>query len=247
MLQSSLVTTFSNPAISPPGQPAQGPWRPPQWSTNAPALTVMDAAGNSYVFDGEPDIQHDQELSITQNPVQTGASISDHAFLVPVRVTAEILMSDAMQSFNVGQFGSGPSRSVDAFRTMLSLQATRMPVSIATRLNTYANMLVASVRATEDQQSAFGAHMWVTFEQIIMASVQQNSPTTSSNPAGVSKDTQTTDTTFVGPVQPLPVPPSIQQNNNLANASPDLDLLNLPAPANPGTWSSSNINSGNLN
>ena len=60
----------------------------------------MDAAGNSYVFDGEPDIQHDQELSITQNPVQTGASISDHAFLVPVRVTAEILMSDAMQSFN---------------------------------------------------------------------------------------------------------------------------------------------------
>lgn len=241
----------SNPIISTPGNP--GPYRPVQWSNpsvNLPALTMtvtQNGQTTAYVFDTSVEIQHEQNQVITLNPVQTGTAISDHAYLEPAHITAEIAMSDSVQSFTVGQFATAPSRSVSAFRILLAIQQQRSPVSIATRLNTYTNMMIASVRATENQESRYGLRAWVTFQQIITANVQtvQSTPNANGtyNPNTDSTRPQTTSSNLIGSVPVSPVPSSIQQQNNVENASPSSGLAFLPT-LNNSMWGSYPINSG---
>ena len=90
---------------------SSGPWRPPQWaSSNEPIFWIVPVQQGAvgpqqlYAFDGPMEIDHEQQSVVTLNPIQTGAPIGDHAYVVPARLVAHLLMSDSMQSFIVGQF-----------------------------------------------------------------------------------------------------------------------------------------------
>jgi hypothetical protein len=216
----------------------------------------MTVGKTAYVFDTAMTIEHDQEGVVTNNPVQTGTSLNDHFYLLPMRVTAEIAMSDSMQSYTIGQFSGGPSRSVNAYQTLLTIQASRTPVSIATRLATtgissYATMMIVSIRAQEDKDTRFAGKFWVTFQQIITADVQTISGVEIISGADFNPTTDTTrgqavgDTT-VGPVNPAPVPSAVQNQNNITNASPAAGLSSVPPVSGAGNWSSYSVNSGGL-
>lgn len=235
-----------------------GGYRPPQWggsgpSSTQPALTMLTTDPTSgqqtaYVFDCIEDITHEAEERITRNPVQTGSAISDHAYAEPMRVTAELIMSDALQSFTIGQFANGPSRSVAAFQLLLQLKASRSVVQIATRLNTYQNMLIESVTAHEKADTRFGLSATVTFRQIILASVEQVQSNMSFgdnyNPITDSTRPQTTaGSSIVGQAQPQTVPQSMQHNNNIANAPAGAGLSSVPVVTGAGDWSSYPVDS----
>lgn len=57
-----------------------------------------------YVFDVYLSISHNLTATITNHPVQMGASISDHKFDEPDELTFQIGMSDASQDLVKGQF-----------------------------------------------------------------------------------------------------------------------------------------------
>ena len=57
-----------------------------------------------YFFDGIMNINHSRELEITENPVETGASIVDHSYVKPAELTMQVLMSDVHRSIYPGQF-----------------------------------------------------------------------------------------------------------------------------------------------
>ena len=202
-------------------------WRPPQWtSSNTTAgstppltLTATDPSTGqqtAYVFDGIIRAEHDQQTVITLNPVQTGAAITDNAYIVPPRLVVEIAMSDSMQSYTAEQFAGAPSRSVSAYQTLQSLQAALSVMSIATRLRQYSNMMIADLRADETDRTKFALKASVTFQQIITAQVDITSLTVG-NDFGDSAIPQSTDQTSTGQVQTLPVPASIQSQNNIQN------------------------------
>lgn len=44
-------------------------------------LTYFSTAQGNYMFDAYFNINHESNLAITQHPIQTGASISDHAYM----------------------------------------------------------------------------------------------------------------------------------------------------------------------
>jgi len=58
-----------------------------------------------FFFDAVMRVEHTKALRITEHPLQTGANISDHAFMLPAYVTLEISMSDTMATVIPGQFG----------------------------------------------------------------------------------------------------------------------------------------------
>ncbi|UUZ93234.1 hypothetical protein LJK87_50080 [Paenibacillus sp. P25] len=87
-----------------------------------------------WFFDAWISMEHSSKLTITDHPVQTGAAISDHAFLQPRSLSMEIGMSDVATSFIPGQFDGDWSRSVAAYKVILELQRLRIPVQILTRL-----------------------------------------------------------------------------------------------------------------
>ncbi|MGI8773191.1 MAG: phage baseplate protein [Acidobacteriaceae bacterium] len=159
-----------------------------------------------YVFDAVIRMEHFQELRATEHPVQNGANISDHAFIMPSRVVMEIGMSDVMDSFTPGDWTSSSSKSVAAYQTLVELQQGRQPLIVTTRLATYNNMLIESIRADDTHETRYSLKATVTFKQIFLATVTTQQ---------VSARSQMTDSTSIGSKQPLPVPPGILKNNQV--------------------------------
>lgn len=231
------------------GSPATAIWRPPQWSGSSfgvPALTMTaqnptTGQQTAYVFDGIIRAEHEQRLVITMNPVQTGAAISDNAYVVPASVVVEISMSDAMQSFTTGQWAGGPSRSVNAYQTLCSIQESLTTVQLSTRLRPYTNMMIESVRALESPETRYALKALVTFRKIITATVTTISSTSSSLTSSLnSQIPQSTTTTTSGQIQTQPVPGSITAQNSISNSP--INLAQVPAVAGAGTFSSYNVN-----
>jgi hypothetical protein len=178
-------------------------------------LTINGTATTTYVFDAVLELEHEQRLEKTHHPVQTGADISSHAYLMPARCVMYILMSDAVDSYSHSAanavakgnsiitpwIGTSTSKSVNAYQTIIGLQAARQPLTVTTRLRTYTNMVITSVSPREDYKTIAGLRMRVEFEQIFTASV-------STQP--VSARPNDTQSSGLGAVNPSQVPASTQ-------------------------------------
>lgn len=228
-----------------------GAWRPQQWQTQAPQKVLITFPGQGstpqyssavgstvtlpnvqtiYAFDAEIQIEHEQQLRKTEHPVQTGASISDHAFLEPARLILDIGMSDAMDAyFNPSTWSGNSSKSVSAYQTMLAMQFSRIPLSITTRLRSYQNMVIESLTPTDTYKTANGLRMRVELGQIFLAIVSQST---------VSARPQDTSTTNLGTVNTQPPSAAQQQLNAVAPTYHPWDSIG------PGDWSS--VNTQNL-
>jgi hypothetical protein len=124
-----------------------------------------------WFFDAFLKMTHTSRLTITEHPVQTGAALTDHAFLQPRELSIEVGMSNVATSFVPGQFSGGYSRSVTAFQVLKDLQALRVPIQVHTRLGLYQNLLVEVLSAPDDYTTLDGLRCTVTFREIIVAQV----------------------------------------------------------------------------
>jgi hypothetical protein len=175
-------------------------------STSSQAATTTPT---TYFFDAILRVDHFQELRATDHPVQGGASITDHAYLMPARVSLEIGMSDAMDSYQSGQWTGSSSKSINAYQTLLQLQALRIPVTVTTRLNTYSNMIIESIRSGDDARTLHGLKAHVQFRQIIVGTVTTSTESARPHATGLFS---------LGLVQPLPPTSGAEQaGQNLAN------------------------------
>lgn len=212
---------------------ASAAWRPPQWnkpamvsitvppgystaaagatdpSTGEFTLRTSTQASVSYVFDAVLSLEHEQSLTKTRHPVQTGAAITSHAYLEPAALVMYVLMSDVVGQYVasnqtkapfIQQFSGNPSKSVSAYQQMLTLQKARIPLTVVTRLRTYTNMLIDKVSPHEDSKSITGARFRIEFSQIFIASTQIN-------PTSVRPND--TNTTGLGTVNTQPVPTAV--------------------------------------
>ena len=237
------IDTSESGAMQPGANP--GPWRPPQWPSSKAStltMTVKDPTTNittAYIFDGIPRAEHEQQSVITLNPVQTGASLTDHAYVNPPRLTVEILMSDTMQSFTLGQWADNPSRSVSAYQQLVKLQKQRATCQIATRLNNYDNMLIASIRAEESKDTRYALKASVSFVGILTASVENVSSSISFS-AGDASLPQTIGQTVGGEVATDPVPDSLEAQHNIANVT-GADPAAAPVVEGAGSYTSTSL------
>lgn len=142
----------------------------------------------TYFFDATLRVEQVQEAVGTKHPVQVGPAIIDHVYLLPARVTLDVAMSDSMQSFLAGQYSGAGSRSVNAWQTFKAIQAARVPVALATRLQAYQNLWLLDVRATEDRSTSRSLRCMLRFEQIIGAQVGQSNISNRPNATGVTSE-----------------------------------------------------------
>ncbi len=140
-----------------------------------------------YFFDAVLRADHSSDLAITRHPVQSGANVSDHAYMLPGRLALDIGMSDAMDRYTADSYTSDASKSVSAFKTLEDLQQKRMPLQVVTRLKTYNNMLIKSIRPVEDFKTRHALRAVVEFEQIIVGRIDR---TTVSARPGITDTTE---------------------------------------------------------
>ena len=125
-------------------------------------------------------------LFITNHPVEKGAAISDHAFMMPVEVEMRCAWSDS------GNY-QGYSRAINA--ALKAKQASRQPFTAVTGKRTYRNMLIQGLEVTTAAGSEYALFVRVLLREVIIVSTSTTSAaggaSSQADPARTSSSTQT--------------------------------------------------------
>lgn len=99
-------------------------------------------------------------IEITQQPVQQGASIADHAFKKPVPLAIQMQFTD-----NLGQ------SLAQIYQSLLDLQSSFVPFNVVTPKRTYFNMLFASLGQTTDKKTENVLAISASFMEVILVPI----------------------------------------------------------------------------
>lgn len=127
---------------------------------------------NGFTFDAVFEVTHDLELEVTDNPVETGVSITDHAYMKPYKVTMQVGVSNNQMHVTNDAFGLGDQRTKTALRELRKMMQRREPFTVLTGLDIYYNMLALSIQVVENAESANSAIFNVTLREIIIVDTQ---------------------------------------------------------------------------
>lgn len=158
-------------------------------------LVYVKTNVGGFFFDAFLQVTHTGSITVTEHPVETGASVSDHSYVNPNTLEMQIGMSDVATSIVAGQFTSSDtsSRSVAAYMVLDELMRQRIPMQVVTRLKVYSNMIITDISVPDDYLTLFGLKATVSFREIIVAVVKT---------VKISARPQTTDSTTKGTVTP---------------------------------------------
>lgn len=126
---------------------------------------------NGYVFDAYLRMQQQSTMTITENPVESGALVTDHAYVNAPIFTLEIGMTDTAQGKVFGQFGFF-NRSVNAYRLLKNWQDTREILTLNGKYGFYENILIQDILTNDDYTTYHGMKATVVLKQIITTSTK---------------------------------------------------------------------------
>lgn len=124
---------------------------------------------------------HTGAVSLTKNPVEAGADITDHAIVQPDVITIRGVITDTpLGTAAIGQiintvtnlFGASNSsnltRSQQAYAAFVELKNQAEPLEIDTKLKTYSNMIITSLNTSQDKDSSRALYINLTLEEVIL-------------------------------------------------------------------------------
>lgn len=124
-------------------------------------------------FDAVLEEQHEITMEVTDNPVETGVVVSDHAYMNPKRVTITAGVSDVQLVAKADDpYLSGASRHREAFRLLKELQELREPFDVQTGLALYSNMVCTSIKTVQDKDTANILLFTAELREVIITSTQ---------------------------------------------------------------------------
>lgn len=146
-------------------------YRPRQWVTGGKELIYCKSNLEGLFFDAIFSTTTSHTATVTSHPVQSGSKIADHMYMEPVTISLEIGMSDVMASMVRGQWSEGNTKSVSCYKKLCELQATRMPLTILTRLDRYENMVITGITVNDTADTLTGLSADIELQQILIANV----------------------------------------------------------------------------
>ena len=108
---------------------------------------------------------HEDSVTITEHPVEQGAKVNDHAYVMPARVSIRAGMSDA----------TGYGKAREMYDRLLDLMRRREPFAIVTGKRLYENMLVQSVSCTTDKSTEQVLLVTAECREVILVRTQTTS------------------------------------------------------------------------
>lgn len=85
---------------------------------------------------------HDSELEVTENPVEFGANVTDHAYMMPNKVTMECAT------------GSSLAEAARTFAALKAFQESRVPFTLITPIMIYRNMIIKKLSPVRDKEKS---------------------------------------------------------------------------------------------
>lgn len=127
---------------------------------------------------------HVAELGITEIPIETGAKITDHSFVMPKKITLDVADENAAATWNA----------------LVRFQETRAPFTMVSGLMVYKNMLIKTLTADRDEKFSRVLRCTADLQEIIIVSTAytadtgaKKSATQQNTSKSAAKDTKTAD------------------------------------------------------
>ena len=144
---------------------------------------------------------HEDELNVTENPVEQGANVTDHSFKAPARLTVEVGFSNS--STNAA---GDPNYVQDQYANFLALQANRQPFQVITGKRIYQTMVITMLQTHTDEATENAMFLVVRMKEIIIVdtqtvSVPSSADMTSPQNTGASTSTGVQQGQFAGGAQ----------------------------------------------
>lgn len=177
---------------------------------------------------------HDDEMEITEQPVEQGAMISDHAFKRPAKVLITVGYSDSPGSSSlIGSVVSAVTGTIGGVSSLLNgnsdsgvkaiyaqflaLQASRVLSDVYTGKRVYQNMLVKGIHTVTDKTTENALVLKVSLQQVLIVT-QAVAQVVSADPADQENPEDTAPVSEQGALQPTEAQ---QYNNSAGDASID--------------------------
>jgi hypothetical protein len=139
---------------------------------NQQQVAIIRSMGG-LVFDAVFEETHEADLEVTDNPVETGVVVSDHAFMKPLRVKISAGVSDTpLAAVTDDPFASDAGRSRRAFELLTELQKRAEPFDLQTGLKLYENMVCTSIRTSQDKDSSGALLFTAELREVIVVYTQ---------------------------------------------------------------------------
>ena len=107
------------------------------------------------------------ELKVTQHPVEQGANIADHAYVMPVKV---ILQWDWSDSYGINGGGFGYSKNV--YENLLALQTSRQPFDLYTGKKVYEDMVITMLDVPTTKETENSLKATIHCQQVLIVSAE---------------------------------------------------------------------------
>jgi len=133
---------------------------------NTPVLLRARAIGN-IIADITISERHLDTLAITDHPVERGAAISDHCFMLPYEVMIQVGWSNSSRNS-----GGDPTYIITMYQLLLALQQKRMPFDILTGKRWYKNMLLHRVLTETNETTENSLLVTAECRQVIIVGTQ---------------------------------------------------------------------------
>lgn len=122
--------------------------------------------------------KHLSEIELTENPIETGAKVNDHATVKSKKVSFDVADENAASTFNA----------------LVRFQESRVPFVLVTGLTVYDNMLIKSIDADRDETFSRVLRAKIDIQEAVIvstatAAVNESAAPTPRGKAGGKKST----------------------------------------------------------
>lgn len=107
------------------------------------------------------------DLAISENPVEQGAAITDHAYKKPAVLTVRVGYSNSSRAAN-----GNPLYVQEMYVLLLAMQAARVPFGMVTGKRVYQNLLISSIDTETDEKWETASIFTVNMREIILVNTQ---------------------------------------------------------------------------
>lgn len=145
---------------------------------------------------------YNDDLRITDHPVEQGAAITDHSYKEPARLKMTAAWSPGLSTIFNAQYVN------DVYDRLLILQNSRVPFSVQAGRRYYTNMLMRSLNTKRDQKTNNILLVQAFCRQIIIVNTQ----VVTVPPNAVQKDPSVTGATTNRGRQQLQPAPNVNQD-----------------------------------
>jgi hypothetical protein len=132
---------------------------------------ILGGTTPDFAFDAVLKEQHVRESAITEEPVDTGVTLSDHKIKRPARLAIEGAVSAI--AFDPGDaFNSSTGREIKAWDLLTKLDDAAEPFIVQTGLQSYDNMMIATLSADQDAATGSALVFRAELQQVTIASTR---------------------------------------------------------------------------